>query len=46
MKTRLLLFILISITIPVTSFAQSPVNCNFGDSSAPLDKIFEKEITK
>lgn len=44
MKTGLLLFILISITIPVTSFAQSPVNCNFGDSSTPLDKIFEKDI--
>lgn len=44
MKTRLLLFILISVTMPVTSFAQSPVNCNFGDSSTPLDKIFEKDI--
>ncbi|GKS66509.1 hypothetical protein YTPLAS73_00560 [Nitrosarchaeum sp.] len=30
--------------MPTTLFAQSPVNCNFGDSSTPLEKIFEKDI--
>lgn len=46
MRLRLSFFILliISITMPTTLFAQSPVNCNFGDSSTPLEKIFEKDI--
>ncbi|MCE9651655.1 MAG: hypothetical protein K8Q89_01135 [Nitrosarchaeum sp.] len=30
--------------MPTTIFAQSLVNCNFGDSSTPLEKIFEKDI--
>jgi hypothetical protein len=46
MKTRLLLFILlvISITIPLTSFAEQPINCTFGDESIPLEDIFEKDL--
>lgn len=30
--------------MPATSFAQSPINCNFGDQSTSLDEIFEKDI--
>ncbi len=30
--------------MPVTSFAQKPINCHFGDESTPLDDIFEKDI--
>lgn len=46
MKTRLLiLFLLIfSFIVPVTSFAQKPINCHFGDESTSLDDIFEKDI--
>jgi hypothetical protein len=28
----------------ISAFAQSPINCNFGDQSTPLDEIFEKDI--
>ncbi|MCV0409610.1 hypothetical protein [Nitrosopumilus sp.] len=46
MKTRLLITILltVSILIPMTSFAQKPVNCYFGDDSVSLDDIFEKDM--
>lgn len=46
MKTRLLLFIIlvISITIPAISFAQKPPDCTFGDQTN-LDHIFEKDFT-
>ncbi len=46
MKTKLLILILlvISITIPVTSFAEQTVNCNFGDESTSLVNIFEKDF--
>jgi len=45
-KTGLLLFIVlvISITIPVTSFSETPVTCHFGDESTSLDEIFEKDL--
>jgi len=46
MKSRLLIIILltVSIIVPVASFAQKPINCNFGDESTSLDDIFEKDI--
>ena len=46
MKTRFLVIILLtlSLAVPVTSFAQKPINCHFGDESASLDDIFEKDI--
>ena len=46
MKTGLLILILliVLITMPVTSFAQKPINCNFGDESTSLDDIFENDF--
>jgi hypothetical protein len=46
MKTKLLLFIVlvISVTIQIPSFAETPVTCNFGDDSTSYDEIFAKDL--
>jgi len=45
-KTQFLFFIVLvtSIAIPVTAFAQNPVNCHFGDDSTSQDEIFRKDL--
>ena len=46
MKTEFLLLalIIISITIPVSSFAEKHPICNFGDESTPTESLFENDF--
>ena len=46
MKTGLLMMTLLatSITIVTPSFAQTSINCHFGDKLTPLDNIFENDL--
>lgn len=46
MKTMLLISVLfaISIAIPVSSFAEEPIVCTFGDETTSLDNLFEKDF--
>jgi len=40
----LLLLLVISIAMPMSSFAQKPINCHFGDESTTLDDIFKNDL--
>lgn len=46
MKTILLISVLLvlSITIPVSAFAEEPILCTFGDETTSLDDLFEKDF--
>ena len=46
MKTRLLIIavLVVSVSIPVTSFAQKSSSCNFGDEFTSVESVFENDF--